>query len=105
MDIRDLEGPIPKEHENRVLHAEMFISAQRFMMSDSITYDSSQSANTACTLTAVFDSADEVKKAFDVLKDGSTIIVPMHSTTYSSCHVSLIDKFGIRWSLMTESTK
>jgi len=101
-DKRDYDEPLTKEQENHILHAEMHIGEQRFMMSDSITIDSSQSPNTACTLTATFDNADEVKKAYESIKDGSTILVPLHSTTYSSCHVSLIDKFGIRWSLMTE---
>lgn len=55
-------------------------------------------------LTITFEDAESVKRAYEVLKEGSTIIYPMVSTTYSSCFVSLIDKFGVRWGLMTEQT-
>lgn len=104
-DVRDYSEPLTKERENHVLHAEIRIGEQRIMMSDSISADSSKSPNTACTLTATFDSAEGVKNAYENLKENSVVIVPLHTTTYSSCHCSLIDKFGIRWSLMTEQTK
>jgi len=41
----------------------------------------------------------------EIYIDGATIIYPMQSTTYSSCFVSLVDKFGMRWELMTEQTE
>jgi uncharacterized glyoxalase superfamily protein PhnB len=43
------------------------------------------------------ESDDEVRAAYDVLVVGATIIEPMRSTTFSSCTVTLIDKFGIPW--------
>jgi PhnB protein len=55
-------------------------------------------------LTITFEDAASVKGAYEVLKEGSTIVYRMASTTYSSCFVSLIDKFGIRWALMTEQS-
>jgi PhnB protein len=73
------------------------------MMCDNMDVDLVKS--TALSLTITFDTSDEVKKAYDVLKDESTIIYPMHSTTYSSCVVVFIDKFGFRWGLMTEQTE
>ena len=51
------------------------------------------------------ETKEEVMQAYDVLKEDCTIIYPVHSTTYSSCTVSLIDKFGFRWVLMTEQTE
>lgn len=44
-------------------------------------------------------------RAYEVLKEGCTIIYPVGSTTYSSCRVVLVDKFGFRWGLMTEQTE
>ena len=45
------------------------------------------------------------KQAFDLMADGATIIYPIQATEYSSCFVSLVDKFGMRWELMTEQTE
>jgi PhnB protein len=80
----------------------MFIGTQRIMFSDIVEFDLSR--GTSQFLAITFEDAAGVKRAYEVLKEGSTIVYPMTSTTYSSCFVSLIDKFGIRWTLMTEQT-
>lgn len=40
-----------------------------------------------------------VRKAYDVLKDGARIDVPIGPCDYSECMVSLVDRFGVRWCL------
>ena len=59
----------------------------------------------ATFLTVIFDTKEEVQKAYDVLKENSTTIYPIESTTFSSCRVVFIDKFGLRWGLMIEQTE
>ena len=54
------------------------------------------------SLTVTFETKEEVKQAYDDLKEGSTTIYPLQCTTYSSCMVVFVDKFGFRWGLMTE---
>jgi len=87
-----------------VYHCEMFIGDQRIMLNDS-TDINNQSLNHTMSLVITFDSADAVKKAHSLLADGCTVVHPMQSTTYSACFVSLIDRFGMRWELMTEQTE
>lgn len=98
----DWDATLSDAQENFVYHSEIMIGEYRIMMADNVEPDTSR--NTSFFLTVTFDSADDVKRAYEVLKDGCTIIHPMRSTTYSSCTVSLIDKFGVRWGLMTEQT-
>jgi len=90
--------------KDQVYHSEMVIGGQRIMLSDSAD-KRDQSPNQAMSLVVTFETADAVKKAYAVLSDGCTIVYPMQSTTYSSCFVSLIDRFGMRWELMTEQTE
>lgn len=85
-----------------VYHAELMIGNQRIMMSDT---SAALPAGNLVSLVLTFETADEVKAAFEKVADGCVIIEPMTSTTYSSCFVSLIDKFGMRWELMTEQTE
>lgn len=99
---RDWNFPLTDDKKNMVYHAEMFIGNQRVMFSDIIEFDLSK--GTSLFLVITFEDAESVKKAYEILKEGSTIVYPMKSTTYSSCFVSLIDKFGFRWVLMTEQT-
>ena len=101
-DKRDWDRPLTDEQKKMVYHAEMFIGNQRIMFADVIEFDLSK--GTSLFLTITFEDAASVKGAYEVLKEGSTIVYPMVSTAYSSCFVSLIDKFGIRWALMTEQT-
>lgn len=86
--------------KNLVYHAEMTIGQQRFMFSDALdAIPQGQNISTLIT----FDSVEKVKDAYQVLSEGCLVIHPMTSTTYSGCFVSFVDKFGMRWELMTEN--
>ena len=39
------------------------------------------------------------------MKEGIRTIYQMEATPYSSCLVVFVDKFGIRWGIMTEQTE
>ncbi len=99
----DWDKKLTPEQENYIYHAELFIGDQRIMMCDNMDVDFVKS--TALSLTITFDTKEEVKQAYDILREDSITIYPMHSTTYSSCEVVFIDKFGFRWGLMTEQTE
>ena len=101
-DKRDWDRPLTDDQKKMVYHAEMLIGTQRIMLADIIEFDLSK--GTSVFLVITFEDAASVKEAYEVLQEGCTIVYPMKSTTYSSCFVSLIDKFGIRWALMTEQT-
>jgi len=90
----------PEGEPHIVYHAEIHISGQRIFLSDS---PEDPAPNThPMSLLITFKTAEDVKKAYEIMQEDATIIYPMQTTTYSSCFVSLIDKFGIRWELMTE---
>jgi len=96
----DWDRPLTEKQKNMVYHAEMKIGSQRLMFSDIIEFELIQGNSFFLTIT--FETKEEVQKAYRILSEGSTILAPMSSTTYSSCVVSFIDKFGFRWGLMTE---
>ena len=99
----DWAKPLTDEQKNYVYHAEMNIGSQRFMFSDIIGFEICHGNSFFVVLT--FDTREEVQEAYNALLPGSTVLVPIHSTTYSSCSANLIDKYGIRWGLMTEQTE
>lgn len=53
-------------------------------------------------LTIMYDTEEEVKRAYDIMKENSKTIYALEATDYSSCRVVFVDKFGIRWGIMTE---
>lgn len=91
------------EEKELVYHGEIEIGDTRILLSD--TPDDGLLNGQSASLTIIFETAGEVKAAYGVLSKGARILSPLQSTTYSSCFVSLIDRFGIRWELMTEQTE
>lgn len=96
----DCSAPLSQEQANYIYHAEMHIGGQRIMLCDNL--DVPFQTSLALSLTVTFNTAEEVRRAFEILAPGGQIIYPLHSTTYSSQTCVLIDRFGFRWGLMTE---
>lgn len=99
----DFDREISDEEKRYIYHAELFLGNQRIMMCDNL--DVPFATSFSLSLTVTFDTKEEVEQAYDVLKEGSTTIYPLQSTTYSSCMVVFVDKFGFRWGLMTEQSE
>lgn len=99
----DFNKELSDEQKEYIYHAEIYIGKQRIMMADNpdIPFQPSSSLS----LTVTMDTKEDVIQAFDIMKEDCKVIYPIHSTTYSSCTVSFIDKFGFRWVIMTEQTE
>ena len=83
---------------NSIAHAEIRAFGQciSFMERDS----ESVTGNTMKFCFHFGDGNEEtVKKAYEVLKDGAQIELPLGSCDWSPCIFSLIDKFGVNWLL------
>ena len=86
-----------------IYHAEMMLGDQRIIMSDHV--DIAFQTCYSNFLTIMYDTKEEVQAAYEQLKEGSRTIYPMEATPYSACRVVFVDKFGIRWGIMTEQTE
>lgn len=85
-----------------IYHAELIIDGQRIIMSDHADIEFQVCYSNF--LTIMCDTKEDVQRAYAVMKDGSKTIYPMEATPYSSCRVVFVDRFGIRWGIMTEQT-
>ena len=108
ISYRDANDPaymplLTEEQKDWVYHAELILDGHRIIMSDhaDIAFQTCYSN----FLTIMYDTKEEVQAAYAVLKEGSTTIYPMEATPYSSCRVVFVDRFGIRWGIMTEQTE
>ncbi len=91
------------KEKDYIYHAELVLGAQRIIMSDHV--DIAFQTCYSNFLTIMYDTKEEVQSAYEVLKEGSQTIYPMEATPYSSCRVVFVDRFGIRWGIMTEQTE
>lgn len=85
--------------QDYVYHAELRFGDQKIIMSDIVDMDTPVCH--ANFLTVMCNTKEEVQRAYDIMKEGSTTVYEMCSTWYSSCRVSFVDRFGIRWGIMT----
>ena len=84
-------------------HGELIFGDQRIIMSDHV--DMQFDVCYTCFLTAMMETKEQVAAAWEVMKEGSTVIYPLEATFYSSARVVFVDRFGIRWGIMTETTE
>jgi len=93
-----------KSQKDWIYHAQMKVGRQTLMLcdgNDDKTGTGTQLRKSEVCLCAEFDTPEEVNAAFEIMKEGGTIIEPMSSASYSKCFVFVEDKFGVHWWLMT----
>ena len=93
---------LTEAQKDYVYHAELLLDGQRIIRSDHA--DLALQVCYTNFLTIVYDTKEEVQRAYSLMKEGSTTIYPMEATPYSSCRVVFVDRFGIRWGIMTGQT-
>ena len=105
LSYREADDPaynplLTEDQKDWIYHAELLLGDIRIIMSDHVDIDF-----TTCYtnfLTVMYDTKEEVDRAYEVLREGSQTIYPIQETPYSTCRVVFVDKFGIRWGIMTE---
>ena len=105
-EANDPEYALLKENQkDYIYHSELVLGDQRIIMSDLVDGDIEFQICYSNFLTVMLDTKEEVQQAYEIMKEGSKTIYQMEATPYSSCRVVFIDKFGIRWGIMTEQTE
>ncbi|MBE5811947.1 MAG: VOC family protein [Clostridiales bacterium] len=108
ISYRDANDPaymplLTGEQKDWIYHAELMLGNERIIMSDHADIKFQTCYSNFLTIT--YDTKEEVQAAYALLQEGSTTIYPMEATPYSSCRVVFVDRFGIRWGIMTEQTE
>jgi len=104
-DPKDLQWK--DEEKDLIFHCQLKIREQIIILSDDsggMLVDDVQNKTGKTNLQNLlmaFTSDDEFQKAYDILVDGATIVVPMKATAYAKNYVFLVDKFGGCWELMS----
>lgn len=92
-----------EDQKEYIYHSELVWNDQRIIMSDHVDMEFQTCYSNF--LTIMLDTKEEVQQAYEIMKEGSKTIYPMEVTPYSSCRVVFVDRFGIRWGIMTEQTE
>lgn len=89
---------ITEETKDHVTHAELIICGTRITMSDTTEQ---VVAGNMFVLNVFLDSADEVRLAYQKLKEGGTVRVTIGPQFFSPMYGSVKDRFGLTWQLIS----
>lgn len=92
---------IKAEAKNEYMHCELTLNGKLFMAVSESPKDCDTSQKTVWQTMAfnVYDMGSEeaVRRAYDILKDGGTVIDPLGPCDWNSYCSNLIDRFGVFW--------
>lgn len=98
--MRWADGPpdmkCPPEMQDRILHAELVVDGQRFMLSDAPSNNKVSPDNNVSVCLQLDDNAD-MKKKFDALAVGGKVGMPIHDAFWGATFGMLTDAYGINW--------
>ena len=92
---------LPDEYKNRVMQATLKFGDDFIRMSDcgyapGFTLNAQETERISLAFEA---SPDEIKHAFEVLKESGRVGMELTETFYSPCAGVVFDKFGVMWNL------
>ena len=90
------------ENTGAIYHTEARIGKQRIRISDGNIDKKGEIQADSLFLTVIFDTVEEVEKAFHILKEGGEVIQMPHQPNFATCMSALKDKFGFKWFLMVD---
>lgn len=102
-DMKDESGfEQDEETKKRVMHTYLVISGSKVMFSD-IPPGTPFTQGNNISLTVVSKDENEIRSAYEKLKEGGSVIMELQETFWSKCYANILDKYGINWQLSLEA--
>ena len=93
--------PVQPGTEEFVMHGILLIGNETIYIADT-TSDHPVAYGNGSFACVELNNADDVKFAFDVIKEGGKVFCEAQETFWNKCYAELEDKFGLKWTLMIE---
>ena len=84
---------------NFVMHSEVLICGMNFSLTDG---SKKPITGEHISFLITYDTAEEVKSAFEKLAVGGKVIEPLAKVFWSSLYGYVIDRFGVNWDMMVK---
>ena len=96
----DMEGYSQgEEQKNLIMHSNFYVGESSIMCAD---YPHKTTSGDNTFVMPPFNTIEEVKKAWDILKEGGEVIDELCTPFYAEIYGTLRDKYGINWMLMID---
>ena len=109
MRFSECPDPLPPDMlapgmESKVMHASMRVGDGIIMLSDG-NCKGDEAAFKGFSLSYTVPDAQAAKKAFDALREGDQVTMPLGETFWSPCFGMVQDKFGMGWMITVPEMK
>ena len=94
--------PVSEKTENLVMHSDITICGSSINMSDDM--GKKFCSGNMIVLNVFYDSADDLCRTFNILKEDGEIVVELGPQFFSPMYGSVRDRFGVHWQLITEGS-
>jgi PhnB protein len=94
------EGMIAPGSENKIMHMSMLIAGTRILASDCSC--AGTTTFSGVSLAYSVDAEADADKVFNALAEGGKVEMPLGKTFFSPRFGTLVDKFGLAWTIVTE---
>jgi PhnB protein len=100
-DTPPMEGmpPMPAEIAELVMHGILPIGNETIYLCDT-TPDKPTTFGNGSFACVELDNAEDVKAAFEILKEGGKVFCEAQETFWNKCYAEFEDKFGLKWTIM-----
>ena len=92
------EGMLPKDFDEKVMHAELTVGDVRIFATD--CGDPGTSTYGGFSLALNVQTEDDARRVFTALADGGKVTMPLGKTFWSPLYGQVTDRFGIGWMVM-----
>lgn len=98
----EFDGDLPKEMEDRVMHAHLKIGNSNLMLADTFP-DDDHVIGSSITLMVGCSTLKEAQQIYNKLAEEGSVLVCCNETGFSPGYAQVRDKYGIEWQIITES--
>jgi PhnB protein len=100
-----MEGHVPPEYGNKVMHATLSVEDNQIMGSDAPPHMSDPAPAKRFCMSIGLKDEEHAKRIFDGLAEGGSVQMPLQQTFWSAQFGMLTDRFGIPWMINCEAPK
>ncbi|MGE4250878.1 MAG: VOC family protein [Parvibaculaceae bacterium] len=96
---------MPGANADKVLHAQLSFGNGAVLMASDWIGQTPYQGMKGFSVALAYDTADEAKRAFDVLASDGAILLPLQPSFFAKSFGMLIDRFGTPWSISGGATR
>ncbi len=91
---------VTERNKDWIMHSDLEICGSMLNIHDA---EDGRSTGGIRILNVFFDKEEDLKSAYEVLKENGQVIIEMGGQFFNPMYCAVLDKFGVRWQMMVKN--